>query len=526
MKKFIFNKVSIIVLVAMFTLGIAGTILALAPGGVTLGTADSFAVLAGAAITDTNPSVVVGNVGLSPTTGAALGIPTGEVTGIRYDVDGAGVGTTNNPALLTTAKADLSVAFNDAKGRVGATAVTASTTDSFAGVGYTLAPGVYKSASTMGVPVALTLNGGGNPNAVFIFQAGSTLNTVASSVLTLSNGAQACNVFWQVGSSATLGTGSNFKGTIMTAVSISDTGNSIVLGRLLADADNTDADSTGAVTLNNTHLTRSTCASPNLTLVKTRTNDNGGTAAPTDWTLTATGTDTISGATGSVAVTDATVAAGVYTLSESILPAGYTASTYSCVKNGGAAVISNTITLADSDDATCTINNNDNVTHLIVIKHVVGGSNVASDYSTTISGVTTGVPTAVGVESPGVDNIITTFGAYTVDEGAHVGYEKSLSADCSSTIALGETKTCTITDTYIEPSHSGGGSITYGCKDPTATNYNAFSSSKPSLCVYATIHIISTPFAAPIIPKLPKTGFPPQEKWYESLLNDILNLFR
>ena len=73
---------------------------------------------------------------------------------------------------------------------------------------------------------------------------------------------------------------------------------------------------------------------------------------------------------------------------------------------------------------------------------------------------------------------------------------------------------------------SGGGSITYGCKDPTATNYNAFSTSKPSLCVYASIHIISTPFVAPIIPKLPKTGFPPQEKWYESLLNNILNLFR
>lgn len=359
MKKFMFNKVSIIVLGAMFTLGLAGTILALAPGGVTLGTSNSFAVLAGAAITDTAPSVVVGNVGLSPTTGAALGIPAVEVTGIRYDVDGAGAGTTNNPALLTTAKADLSVAFNDAEGRALTSSVTASTTDSFAGVGYTLAPGVYKSASTMGVPISLTLNGGGDPNAVFIFQAGSTLNTVAGSVITLSNGAQACNVFWQVGTSATLGTGSDFKGTIMSAVSITDTGDSIVLGRLLADADNTDADSSGAVTLNNTHITVPTCLAPTLTLVKTITNDDVGTAVITDWTLEAAGPTPISGITGAGAVTSAVVTAGAYTLSETGGPTGYTAGTYSCVKNGGAPVVSNSITLADSDIATCTINNDD-----------------------------------------------------------------------------------------------------------------------------------------------------------------------
>jgi len=91
-------------------------------------------------------------------------------------------------------------------------------------------------------------------------------------------------------------------------------------------------------------------------------------------------------------------------------------------------------------------------THLIVIKHVIndnGGLKHAVDFSTTISGVTTAVPTAAGVESPGVDNVLTSVGAYSVDEGAHVGYTKTLSADCSSTIVLGDTKTCTITNDDI-----------------------------------------------------------------------------
>ena len=192
-----------------------------------------------------------------------------------------------------------------------------------------------------------------------------------------------------------------------------------------------------------------------LTLVKTVTNDNGGTAAITDWTLTATGPTNISGTSGSAAVTSAAVNAGAYTLGENSGPANYTAGTYSCVKNGGAPVVSNSITLVAGDNATCTINNNDNAAHLIVIKHVVndnGGTAVASGFSTTISGVTTATPTAAGAESPGVDNVLTTVGAYSVDEGAHVGYDKTLSTDCSGTIALGQTKTCTITNDDIAPS--------------------------------------------------------------------------
>ncbi len=192
-----------------------------------------------------------------------------------------------------------------------------------------------------------------------------------------------------------------------------------------------------------------TLQSAHLTLVKTITNDNGGSAATSAWTLAANGPTNISGVTGNASVTNAEVNGGTYTLSESGGPTGYTGGTYSCVKNGGSAVISNSITLAAGDNATCTVNNNDNAAHLIVIKHVIndnGGTAVASNFSTTISGVTTTTPTAAGVESPGVNNTLTTVGSYSVDEGAHVGYTKTLSADCSGTIALGETKTCTITN--------------------------------------------------------------------------------
>src|SRR6202030_2355200 len=97
-------------------------------------------------------------------------------------------------------------------------------------------------------------NGGGNPNAVFVFQAGSTLTTGSASTVNLINGAQSCNVFWQVGSSATLGTGSTFRGTILALTSITVTTGVTVDGRVLAR--------NGAVTLDTDTITRPSCAAP------------------------------------------------------------------------------------------------------------------------------------------------------------------------------------------------------------------------------------------------------------------------
>ncbi|MFZ2205026.1 MAG: ice-binding family protein [Minisyncoccia bacterium] len=247
MKKF--NKISILVLVIVFALGTAGLIKARAASTVSLGTADNFAVLAGSGITDTTPSVVSGDVGLSPTTGAAIGITVGEVTGTVYAVDVAGpVGSVNNPGLLTLAKDALTTAYGVAAGQAQTSAIVADLG------GQTLTPGVYNSGSSIGLTGTVTLDGGGDANAVFIFQAGSTLTTASASHVNLINSAQACNVFWQVGSSATLGTTSDFKGNILAFSSITDNGGSTVDGRLLAR--------NAAVTLNNTHVTKSTCSTP------------------------------------------------------------------------------------------------------------------------------------------------------------------------------------------------------------------------------------------------------------------------
>lgn len=228
---------------------------------VNLGNADNFAVLAGSFITATTPSVVSGDVGLSPAAGTFYtGLTTGMVTGTIYAVDATGPagGAGNNPALLTLAKNDLTSAYTTAAAQGPGTTVTASSIDSF-GVGTinngsNLAPGVYSSGSTMGITGTLTLDGQGNPNSVFIFIAGSSLTTASASHIALINGAQPCNVFWVVGSSATFGTTSDFSGNVLAFSSITDAGGSTINGRLLAR--------NAAVTLNNTHVIKATCVAP------------------------------------------------------------------------------------------------------------------------------------------------------------------------------------------------------------------------------------------------------------------------
>jgi|GEM_PF-812272 hypothetical protein len=371
MENFKFNKVSTIVLTAVFSVVFFGSIAVatLAPGTVNLVTADNFAVLAGSAITDASPGAgidIIGDVGLSPTGGTFItGLSCSQVTGTIYDTNAGYTGgfdsnvgcLTTNAGLLTAAKTALGLAYTDASTRVAAPDIGTDL------AGQILTPGTYHAASgTFSITGGgtLTLDGAGNPDAVFIFKADTTLITSTSSSVVLTNGAQACNVFWQVGTSATLDTSTTFAGTIMAAASITDNGNSTVLGRLLADADGNTA---GAVTLNNTHVTVPTCA-PSLTLIKTVDNTGGGAALNTAWTLTAAGAGglptNLSGTTpvnSNVIFPAATFKADTYTLAESVGPANYTASIYSCVKNGGGPVVANAITLSAGDDATCTITN-------------------------------------------------------------------------------------------------------------------------------------------------------------------------
>ena len=176
------------------------------------------------------------------------------MTGTIYATDATGPGgSVNDPALLTTAKNDLTTAFVTAAGQSPTSTFVAG--DNQLG-GQTLVPGVYAfgHAATANITAAspLTLNGQGNPNAVFVFQASSDLVTASNSVVQLENGAQACNVFWEVGSSATLGSSSTFVGTLMALTSATLNTGATVQGRILAR--------NGAVTLDhNTITVPSTC---------------------------------------------------------------------------------------------------------------------------------------------------------------------------------------------------------------------------------------------------------------------------
>jgi ice-binding like protein len=207
------------------------------PPPVLLGTADSFAILGGSTITNTGDSVINGDLGLHPGT-AVTGFPPGTVNGAQHVSD----------AVAEQAKTDLVTAYKDAAGRP-----FSATSPPDVG-GRTLTAGVYRTGSvpSLGLTGNLTLDAQGDPRAVFIFQIESTLTTATDSSVSLINGAQACNVYWQVGSSATLGTRTAFKGNILALTSISVNEGVTVDGRLLAR--------NGAVTLINDTVTRSQCA--------------------------------------------------------------------------------------------------------------------------------------------------------------------------------------------------------------------------------------------------------------------------
>lgn len=215
-----------------------GTVLAGSLSPVGLATSANFAVLAGTpSIDNTGLTVINGDVGIHPAA-AVNGFPPGIINGTIHAAD----------AVALTAKNDLVTAYNDAAGRP----VTANHT---ALGGLTLVGGVYNAGgATLDLTGTLTLDGQNDPNSVWIFQATSDLVTASASSVSLENGAQACNVFWQVTTSATLGSGSTFVGTIMAMTSITMADDVTVNGRALARD--------GTVTLINDTITRSTCATP------------------------------------------------------------------------------------------------------------------------------------------------------------------------------------------------------------------------------------------------------------------------
>jgi len=233
--------VLITVTVAGAVLSFGSTAYAADVATVPLGTSANYSVLAGSTVTNTGPTVLNASNGLSPGT-SITGFPPGLVTA---------PGTTEiaNPAAQQ-AQVDLTAAYLDAAGRSVDTTTTADL------VNLVLVGGVYAgpSKSALSLTGPLVLDGAGNANSVFIFQTNSSLTTASSSTITLINGAQECNVFWQVASSATLGTGSVFAGNILAFSSITVTTGATVHGRALAR--------NAAVTLDTNTFTTPTCALP------------------------------------------------------------------------------------------------------------------------------------------------------------------------------------------------------------------------------------------------------------------------
>jgi hypothetical protein len=205
-----------------------------APATVGLGTAASFSVLGGSTVTNTGPTTMFGDLGLAPGS---------SVTGAPHVLGQTHV----DDAVAIQAKNALTTAFNNAAGRPS---------EGSAGTdlaGQTFTAGVRTASSSLLLSSSsVILDAQGDPNAVFIFQIGTTLITGSNTTVQLINGAQACNVFWQVGSSATLGTGTRFVGTVMAGATITAKTAATIHGRLLAQ--------TAAVNLDTNTITQSNCA--------------------------------------------------------------------------------------------------------------------------------------------------------------------------------------------------------------------------------------------------------------------------
>lgn len=279
-----------------------------------LGTTTTFAVLGGSTVTNTGTSVLTGDLGVWP--GLAItGFPPGNVTGTTHAGD----------AVAQQAQTDLTAAYNNLAGQACGTVLTGQDLG-----GMTLAPGVYCFSTAAQLTGTLTLDAQGDPGAIFIFQIGSTLTTASSSSVQLINGGSSCNVFWQVGSSATLGTTTTLAGSILALQSITLTTGATVSGQLLAR--------NGAVTLDTGNVGICIPACPLITVNPATLPTGGQPAVPYSVQLSATG--------GTAPYTFA-VTAGA-------LPAGLTLSTAGLLSGTPTAPGTFIFTVTATDDAGCT----------------------------------------------------------------------------------------------------------------------------------------------------------------------------
>ena len=205
--------------------------LAAAQAPVNLRSAGTFTILSKTGITDVYASAIVGDVGTSPITGAAMLLTCTEVTGKIIVVDAAGPlpCATNDATTLTSAVLDMEAAYLDAEGRT-----SPDFTELGAGEigGMTLAPGLYKWGTGVLISTDVTLSGG--PNDVWIFQIAGTLNQANGKRVTLAGGAQAKNIFWQVADSVAIGTTAHFEGVVLGKTLVAVNTGASANGRLFA----------------------------------------------------------------------------------------------------------------------------------------------------------------------------------------------------------------------------------------------------------------------------------------------------
>jgi hypothetical protein len=282
-----------------------------------LAAAKSYAVLAGSAVTNTGSSVITGNVGVSPSA-AITGFPPGVVvSGALHAAD----------ASAANAQAAVTIAYNNLAGQ----GTTVDLTGQDLG-GLVLPAGVYNFATSAQLTGTLTLDAAGNPNAVFIFKIGTTLTTAAGSRVLIINTGSACNVFWQVGSSATLGTSTSLQGNVLALTSITATTGASILGRALAR--------NGAVTLDTNTVNAASClgavACPVVTISPALL-PPGRVATAYSQTLTA------SGGTGPY----------TFALQSGSLPAGLVLSAAGLISGTPTTVGSSTVTISATDALGC-----------------------------------------------------------------------------------------------------------------------------------------------------------------------------
>ncbi len=431
------------------SLGIVALLLVSAPAlaQTYLGTAKPYAVLAGSAITCTTTATVDGDLGISPNNASSITGPC-IINGV-----------TNVAAAAAGAKTDLVTAYNSLEGLACNTNLTGQDLG-----GLTLTPGVYCFADSAQLTGTLTLDAEGNPDAVFIFQIGSTLTTASNAAVSVINGgvATGCGISWQIGSSATLGTGTDFEGNIVALSTITlNTGAGVSPGRVLAR--------NGAVTLDTGTVSALACVGyggtglppppgqGSITIVKNTVGGNG--------TFNFTGAQSFSiltsGGTGSNATAFASVAPGTYDVTETV-PAGWSLTGLTC-SNGSTVTLGTataSVAVAADEAVTCTFTNTllppiQGQGSITIVKNTIGGNGTfnftgAQSFPILTSGGTGSNTTAFASVAPGTYNVTETVPAGWNLTGLECSNGSTVTlgtATANVAVAADEAVTCTFTNT-------------------------------------------------------------------------------